>query len=214
MNTIEFKPRTTKPNVQSEGSTINKISIFTNEDREVRKELVEACEEYFRTKNSHLTIQQQKEFWYMCRVFNLNPIKGEVYAVPFNGQIQIVVGYQMYAQWAKETGKYDYCDFEVQFDDKGIPTTGKAIVKRTDQTKEMTMQFLFKEWNQERSPIWKAKPLFMFQKVMYSIAMRWAFPEILSSKPYTQAELWYRNEEVEDKLMKAAELEEGSKNEY
>lgn len=118
--------------------------------------------------------------------FNLNPIKREVHFVPFNNDIKIVVGYEVYLKRAEKSGKLNGWHVEIE----GAGSTMKAVVtiNRRDWEKPFTYEVFLVEARQS-TPLWLKMPRFMLKKVAIAQAFRLAFPEELGGLQYMPEEV-------------------------
>lgn len=189
MNNSELNTTTTKSDLQNENDKIFKVAVPKNEIEELKASVIE----YFKASAQKLTKEQAQQFWALCKMHKLNPLKREIYGYTFENQLTTVVGYQVYVKKAEGTGLLEYHNIEIEKDENGVPTRGWFIGKRKDRSKEFKMEFCFNEWKPKFGGIWNKKPTFMFQKVIYANGMRWLFPNELSELPYIQEELWYQN---------------------
>ncbi len=177
------------------------------EQQEQNNEL-KKCVETYLAKNSGLTQNEVKEFAMLCLTHKLNPLKGEIYAIKYgNKPLQVISNYYVYLKRADATGLLDYYNVEIDTNENGIPTIGRFVGKRKDQSKELVMTFVFKEWNQGQST-WVSKPHFMFDKCIVANGMRRLFPNELGNMPYVNEELWYWNKQNEDIVKEHIALEE------
>ena len=64
------------------------------------------AENWLNNQNKKLTPQQVEEFIMFCKMYKLNPWLKEAYAIPFNGQLQLVTNYLVLCARAKQNPKY------------------------------------------------------------------------------------------------------------
>ena len=168
------------------------ITIFN--DKEKMKEIAMT---YLANSNTKLTQSQFNEFLMLCMEHKLNPLKREIYAVAYGNKFNVITNYYEYLKRADATGLLDYYNVKIEKDEKGLPTIGWFIGKRKDQSKELKMEFAFKEWTSGQST-WLTKPFFMFDKCIVANGLRRLFPNELANMPYVNEELWYWNKQNED----------------
>src|SRR5215210_1725659 len=105
----------------------------------------------------------------VARAFNLNPFKREVHFPAYNGELKIIVGYEVYLKRAEATGKLDGWNVEIQ----GVGADMKAVV--TVHRKDWSHPFTHEAYKSEvaqSSPIWQKMPRFMLKKVAIGQAFR------------------------------------------
>lgn len=161
-----------------------------------------AVRQYLTANNQTLNDQELKMFVTLCYMHQLNPLKGEVFAVKYDQtKFQVLVSYKVYVTRVANLKLLERYDTEIQIDEKTkLPTVGKLTIKRKDQDFEHNLYYYFNEWAQksysrttgafELSATWKSKPFFMFRKCILSNGFREVFPEVLSTLPYTVEEDW------------------------
>jgi phage recombination protein Bet len=118
--------------------------------------------------------------------FNLNPLKREVHFIPYNNDIKIVVGYEVYLKRAERTGKLN--GWKVDVLGQGNEMKAVVTVYRKDWTEPFIHETYFVEARQP-SPIWLKMPRFMLKKVAIAQAFRLAFPEEMGGLPYMPEEV-------------------------
>lgn len=162
----------------------------------LEKEIKESALVYLKNQNN-LNENEMREFILLCCQYKLNPLKREIYAVKYgNKSLQVITNYYEYLKRADATGLLEYYNVEIE-ENNSVPTIGWFIAKRKDQSKELRMKFVFKEWNQAQS-LWLSKPFFMFDKCIIANGMRRLFPNELGNMPYVNEELWYWNKDNEE----------------
>lgn len=129
----------------------------------------------------------------------LNPLKREIYFVPFNGKYQPITGYQVYWKRAWSSGKLDYLQPSFDKTDKG-ELICVIKIKRKDSTEPMEFKYYLNE-HKGNSPIWSSKPRFMFEKVATVLTLRKVLADCDELQlPYTAEEMDYQTSDkiVED----------------
>ena len=142
----------------------------------------------------------------IARMFNLNPLKREIYFVKYSDKpsdkMQVLVGYEVYLKRAERSGKYN----GLEITSEGSVKEGnlKAIVKvyRKDWTQPLIHEAYYSEYVQtktiwkdgmrageEPNKFWASKPITMIKKVAISQAFRLAFPDEFDGLPYTSDEV-------------------------
>lgn len=122
----------------------------------------------------------------VARAYNLNPYKREVHFTPYNGEIKIIVGYEVYLKRAEATHKLNGWKVEIM----GMGADMRAVV--TIYRKDWQHPFLHEAYKVEvaqNSPTWTKMPRFMLKKVAIGQAFRLAFPEEMGGMPYLEEEL-------------------------
>ncbi len=121
-----------------------------------------------------------------AKAYNLNPFKREVHFTAYNGELKIIVGYEVYLKRAEATHKLNGWKVEIE----GLATDMKAVV--TIFRKDWEYPFVHEAYKVEvaqNTPIWTKMPRFMLKKVAIGQAFRLAFPEELGGLPYLEEEL-------------------------
>lgn len=165
-----------------------------------------------------LTGAQIKLFVNICKSYGLNPIKKEVYAIPYKNKnggydLSIVTGYETYLKRAERSGKWDgfKCyteqrkgfkltnDGTVAKDEKGhdlevVDLVAVVEIFRKDWTEPFKHEVLLSEYQQknykgEVTKFWREKPHTMLKKVATAQGFRLAFPDEFGGMPYTNDEL-------------------------
>lgn len=135
----------------------------------------------------------------LCKMFELNPFKREIYLVKYNsGQpASTLVGYETYLKRAERSQNWN--GFEVSSEGRVSDDSLKAIVKlwRKDWEHPLVHEVHYSEYVQYGKDktgakyinrFWKEKPITMIKKVAVSQAFRLAFPDEFSGMPYTREE--------------------------
>jgi hypothetical protein len=123
-----------------------------------------------------------------AKAYNLNPFKREVHFTAYNGELKIIVGYEVYLKRAEATHKLDGWKVDIQ----GQGFDMKAVV--TIYRKDWQYPFIHEAYKGEvaqNTPIWTKMPRFMLKKVAIGQAFRLAFPEEMGGMPYMEEELPY-----------------------
>ncbi|MFN4132069.1 MAG: phage recombination protein Bet [Caldimicrobium sp.] len=155
----------------------------------VKEDMIEkAVIEYLKIVGQRIPESYAKQFIQICKAFQLNPFKREIYLIPYGNNVNIIVGYETYLKRAERSGKLSgWCVWTEGSVEDG---TLKAIIeiKRKDWEMPFRHEVFYKEYKRE-TQIWKEKPYTMIKKVAIAQGFRLAFPEEVSGLPYTQEEM-------------------------
>ena len=171
-------------------------------------DITQLAKEYLAIVGQDISQKDIKRFIEICKVYNLNPLKKEIYLIPRNGKVSIVVGYEAYLKRAERSGKLDGWRVWTEGDiEKG---TLKACIqiKRKDWSEPFYHEVYFTEYKQD-TKIWRTKPITMIKKVAIAQGFRLAFPEELGGLPYTNDESALEKE-VEAEVIVETEAKENS----
>lgn len=129
---------------------------------------------------------QKNQFIDICVAFGLNPIKREVYGIPYGDKFNVIVGYESYIKRAERSGQLNGWNVEVI----GSGNDMKAIITihRRDWDNPFVHEVYFEEYNTNQN-LWKTKPRTMLKKVAIAQGFRMCFSETLGGMPYTADEL-------------------------
>lgn len=131
----------------------------------------------------------------------LNPLKKEVYFIPFKDQsgnydLVIVTGYEVYLKRAEASGKLEWWNVEIVDDTNGKPKKAVITIKRKDWQKEFKHEVYFSEVALSKAS-WIKMPRFMLKKVAISQGFRLCFPEQIAGLPNTVDEVETKESEQE-----------------
>lgn len=150
------------------------------------KEIIKALE----IKGTLATLQSKPDliihFLKMCRMLKLNPLLNEIYCIPYNNTLQVVIDFKQYIARAKSCD--GYCGYETILVDrdssgKELPLSDVYYIvkcKRKDDEFVHTSVYYMKEWNKNIGE-WKNKPKYMLEKTAIKNTLAHIFPEALSS---------------------------------
>lgn len=140
------------------------------------------------------------KFFSVCRIYNLNPVKKEIYGIPYkkkNGEItfSIIVGYEVYIKRADSSGKLK--GWSVVTDGEGANMKAVITIHRSDFDAPFIHEVYFDEyaqytWNDGKKVLnsfWKSKPRTMLKKVAISQGFRLCFTEYCGGLPYIREEI-------------------------
>lgn len=132
------------------------------------------------------TESQKAQFIDICEAYKLNPIKKEVYGVPYGDKFNLIVGYEAYIKRAERSGLLNGWGVEII----GKLPEMKAVITihRKDWNAPFTHEVYFEEYNTNQN-LWKTKPRTMLKKVAIAQGFRMCFSEELGGIPYTADEL-------------------------
>lgn len=175
-----------------ENKIIIKDSLIVNEkdSYEQAKEKIRRC--MVMMNIAPKATKEQKEMFidYAISV-KLNPLKREIYFLPFGGTYQPYTAYQVYLSRAFKSGKLDYIEAEI-----GKSSRGEAIctvaIKRHDSSKEMKNIYYFKEHvPSNKNPMWEKMPIFMFKKTAMKLAIQTVLSDVaeIHALPLTVEEM-------------------------
>jgi len=158
---------------------------------------------YLTSLNSQLSAAQQNQFIAICREYQLNPFKREIYGIPYkdfktgNVTFSIIVGYEVYLKRAERQKSLNGWA-------KGIKTDGEEMVAwikiyRKDWEHPFEHEVYLSEYIQTRwdkakqtqvpNKMWAEKPRTMLQKVVIAQGFRMCFPDEFAGMPYTADEM-------------------------
>lgn len=138
---------------------------------------------------------------YLAKHYNLDPLKREVYFVPYNvyetdsktnrkilkrRTVQLVVSYLEYIKRAERSEKLD--GWSIQIKQEGNDSVAEVTIWRKDWNHPFTWNVYLSEVKKDTRS-WRDMPRFMLRKVAIAQAFRIAFPEELAGMPYEEAEI-------------------------
>lgn len=173
-----------------------------------------------------LTEPETDQFLEICKAYQLNPFKREIYATKYGDNFSIIVGYETYLKRAERSGKLS--GWNVVTQGKVSDNSLKAIVTiyRKDFEHPFIHEVYYYEYvqrknNGEVTKFWKEKPVTMTKKVAISQAFRMCFSEDLGGMPYTADEVvtqdavyeiienaQQKNDEVVNKIKSSQSIDE------
>ena len=138
---------------------------------------------------------------YLAKHYELDPLKREVYFVPFNiydtdpktnrryvkkKTVQLIVSYLEYIKRAERSEKLD--GWSVQIKREGTDFVAEVTIWRKDWRQPFVWNVYLSEVKKD-TRAWREMPKFMLRKVAIAQAFRIAFPEELAGMPYEEAEI-------------------------
>lgn len=154
-----------------------------------------------------------KLFCYTANEYGLNPLKKEIWAVKYGySPANIMVGRDGYLTIAHKSGQFNGMKteyFSNKFDKElEKPKTehqmyndsyAECTVYRKDMEHPITVRAYYKEYFNDKSPVWKDKPITMICKVAESQALRKAFNVSGVYDPDEFRNMKKKEEETKDK---------------
>lgn len=136
----------------------------------------------------NLTQQQANEFVSVALAYNLNPVKREIYCIPFGNKINIVTGYETYLKRAERLKVLDGWKVNCVGSQQQGDLRAKITIYRKDWSHPFEHEVFLIEYKQD-TKIWKSKPFTMIRKVVISQGFRLCFPDEFGGMPYTDDEM-------------------------
>ena len=163
---------------------------------------IKEIERHIATYKSFLQIPQATAndisfFAQYCQRTRLDPLSRQIYAIPRQGSMQILLSIDGYRIIAQRTGEYEgsetfWCGTDGVWTDVWLnnnpPSAAKVIVYRKNCKRGVSAVALFKEYANLKSNTWQKMPALMLAKCAESLALRKAFPSDLSGL-YTTDEM-------------------------
>lgn len=163
---------------------------------------IKEIERHIATYKSFLQIPQATAndisfFAQYCQRTRLDPLSRQIYAIPRQGSMQILLSIDGYRIIAQRTGEYEgsetfWCGTDGVWTDVWLnnnpPSAAKVIVYRKNCKRGVRAVALFKEYANLKSNTWQKMPALMLAKCAESLALRKAFPSDLSGL-YTTDEM-------------------------
>ena len=165
-------------------------------------ENIKEIEKHIATYKSFLQIPQATVndisfFAQYCQRTKLDPLSRQIYAIPRQGSMQILLSIDGYRIIAQRTGEYEgsetfWCGADGVWTDVWLnnnpPSAAKVIVYRKNCKRGVSAVALFREYANLKSNTWQKMPALMLAKCAESLALRKAFPSDLSGL-YTTDEM-------------------------
>lgn len=185
---------------------INQIIDKAKDDK--TREIYEAVFAYLETMNEALTNQELKQFLILCKTYQMNPLKREIYAVKYGGKFDVITNYNEYLKRADATGLLEYYYVDVEPNQEGtFPIKAVFVGKRKDQSKELRTTLFFREYSTGKAT-WMSKPFFMLEKCALAKGIRLLFPNELGNMPYVNEEYWKMSKENNNVILENIKEEE------
>lgn len=165
--------------------------------------------DYLTKSGTKLTEIEKEQFLQLCKEFNLNPFKREIYAIVYGKDeyrnCSIVIGYEVFLKRAYQSKQLNgwkvWTEGEINQTDVNKSTLKACIeIHRKDWEKPFYHEVLFNEYvglkynpktnQKEVNTMWKSKPITMIKKVVIGQGFRLCAPEELEGMPYLEEELY------------------------
>jgi len=154
-----------------------------------------------------LSTSEKSQFIEMCKAFQLDPFKREIYAIKYSGTFSIVVGYEVYLKRAERSGLLDgwHCTTEGSIKEGTLKAV--CTIHRKDRKHPFIWEGFYDEFVQKKdnkpTKFWE-KGRFMTMKCTISQAFRLCFSDELGGMPYTADELSIdiSHEEIKEPVVK------------
>jgi len=174
----------------------NKTVQTQTQSQEVAVVSTEILTDYLSSQglNKNLTKEETTQFLEICKAYQLNPFKREIYATKYGTNFSIIVGYEVYLKRAERSN--DLSGWNVKFEGSVKESDLRAIITiyRRSWDKPLVHDVWYDEYVQTTkdgtpNKFWREKPRTMLRKVAISQGFRLAFPDELGGIPYTREEL-------------------------
>lgn len=159
---------------------------MTKELQKVEPVEMDVINDYLTSFGNTLKPHHRKQFIEICRGFNLNPFKREVYGIQYGQNFNIIVGYEVYLKRAEMT--HQLAGWKVWTEGSGAALIAKIEIERHDWKKPFVHEVELCEYDQGNT-MWKKKTKTMLKKVVTAQGFRLAFPSEFGGMPYTSDEL-------------------------
>ena len=153
----------------------------------------EIVTDYLKNLGVQIRDHHMRQFLHMCLMENLNPLKRDVYAIPYGNNFNIIVGYEVYLRRAQRSPLFQ--GFESGVDGEGEHLHGWAKIHIKGWVVPLHHKVYFNEYKQNNK-MWREKPRTMIEKVALAQAFRRAFPADLGGLPYIEEESGSHGEEM------------------
>ena len=161
---------------------MNQVATHENKTTDI----MEVAGKYLESMGNGLKEHHRNQFLEICKAYQLNPFKREVYGIQYGNNFNIIVGYEIYLKRAEMSGQL--AGWKAWTEGSGSDMKGCVEIKRKDWEEPFYHEAYLDEYDQKNS-MWKNKPRTMIKKVAISQAFRMAFPVELGGIPYTADEL-------------------------
>ncbi|MCI5969151.1 phage recombination protein Bet [Helicobacter sp.] len=166
---------------------------------ENKSEIMQEAMKYLNGLGCNLSEAHKHQFLNICSSFGLNPFLREIYAIPYNNNFNIIVGYEVYLKRAESSGRL--AGWKAWCENKGGELKGCVEILRKDWTCPFYHEVSFKEYTSGKN-LWLTKPETMIKKVAIAQGFRMCFPCELGGIPYTREELEAQDSITKDKEVK------------
>lgn len=193
----EIQQRQEMQQRQENGKQTQQVQLVEMQEKHIEKQerkQIDAIKFMF-PELQKVSDEEIKKAVYLAKYYGLDPLKREVYFVPFRIRlpdgterqtVQLVVSYLEYIKRAEKTG--DLNGWQVTVNGEGDDAVATVTIYRKSWEYPFVWTVHCKEVKKETRS-WKEMPLFMLRKVAIAQAFRICFPEHLGSLPYEEAEV-------------------------
>ncbi len=160
--------------------------VVEEKEREIQR-IDEIVIEYLKLVGQRIPETYVKQFIQICKAFQLNPFKREIYLIPYRDEVQIIVGYETYLKRAERSGKLSGWRVWTEGSIENGDLKAVIEIKRKDWESIFRHEVFYKEYRRD-TRIWREKPITMLKKVVIAQGFRLCFPEEVGGLPYTVEE--------------------------
>ena len=163
------------------------------------KSITDLAVEYLNTLGFKFSPAEGKRFIEICRAYQLNPFKREIYGIQGFDEtrpdvLTILLGYETYLKRGERTGKLNGYEKTAEFDKNGKLVSATLIIYRKDWEHPFKHTSYFNEFVRYKRgggliKSWATMPIFMLQKVVLAQGFRMCFPDEMGGLPYIAEEL-------------------------
>jgi len=175
------------------------MNELANVEKKEVSEIIESAKSYLNSLGNNLSDKYKEQFINIAVLYKLNPLKREIYGIPYKDKFNIVVGYEVYLKRANRTGKLAGWKVWTEGDAKDGTLKGCIEIRRKDWDEPFYHEVDYNEYNQGNH-MWQSKPKTMIKKVAIAQGFRLAFPDEFDGLPYTQEEIGM-NSEIEPEVV-------------
>lgn len=149
-----------------------------------------------------LSEKEKVQFFNICKTYNLNPIKKEIYAVKYGtSPATIIVGFETYLKRAERSGLLDGYEVRTEGTVKDGDLRAIITIYRKDWSRPYIHEVYYCEYVQKTSSgainkFWNEKPMTMIKKVAMSQGFRMCFSDENGGLPYSEEELPIKVEDI------------------
>ena len=159
---------------------------------------------------------ETNQFLEICKAYQLNPFKREIYATKYGENFNIIVGFETYLKRAERSGKLAGWNITTQGSVKDNSLKAIITIYRKGWEHPFVHEVYYYEYVQRTkagdiNKFWREKPVTMTKKVAMSQGFRLCFSDDLGGMPYTSEEIVTENamyEELESRTRETNDLQE------
>ena len=199
---------------------IQQIKQYLSTGEEVQRQLDDNFLHLVFQQNSELSMRFIVDYVQKIQLSGADPRLGQIFLITRNKKVRkggrdewtkvgvTVFSYHFFLSRAEQSGMLADIGLKTEVVEYYNPFSGEtekqlaatASVKRTDRETPFTFTAYWKEFYDEKSPIWKSKPHTMLGKCAIANALRIAFPNVLTGM--------YIEEEINEQVEKEVEIEQ------